>query len=137
MICKIHKLNELVNYKYVVVLSKYKGQILLSRHKDRSTWETQGGHIEADETPYEAAVRELFEEAGAVKFNITPAFDYFTEREDIRANGMVFKALIVKLAVIPDREMAEVRNFSRLPAELTYPEITPLLFEYALKNNML
>ena len=47
----------------MVVLSRYRGKILLSRHKDRDTWETQGGHIEPGETPLEAARRELRQES--------------------------------------------------------------------------
>jgi 8-oxo-dGTP diphosphatase len=137
MKCSIYKLNELKKYKYVVILSKYKGQILLSRHRDRSTWETQGGHIEAGETPYAAAERELYEESGAVRFTLTPAFDYRTERENWQANGMVFVADIDVLEAIPKSEMAQVRGFTQLPPELTYPEITPLLFEYAAKYRLL
>ena len=76
MECKTYDFNELKTYKYVVVLSTCKGKIMLSRHKKRSTWETQGGHIEPGETPMEAAKRELYEESGAVKFTITAAFDY-------------------------------------------------------------
>lgn len=52
MICKTYDLNSLKEYKYVVILSEYNGKIVLSRHKQRTTWETQGGHIEQGETPY-------------------------------------------------------------------------------------
>lgn len=65
MICKTFELGELEHYKYVVVLSIHAGKIVLSRHKARATWETQGGHIEPGETPIEAAKRELYEESGA------------------------------------------------------------------------
>lgn len=70
MRCKTYEINALKNYKYVVILSESHGKIILSRHKERTTWETQGGHIEAGETPLEAAKRELFEESGAVDFDI-------------------------------------------------------------------
>lgn len=51
MVSRTFDLGGLETYKYVVVLSEYNGKILLSRHKDRTTWETQGGHIEDGETP--------------------------------------------------------------------------------------
>src|SRR5450759_3451320 len=35
-------------------------RLVLCRHRDRSTWETPGGHIEPGESPREAAVRELY-----------------------------------------------------------------------------
>lgn len=132
MICEIHPVNELKNYKYVVVLSRYDGKILLSRHKDRTTWETQGGHIEEGETPFEAAKRELYEESGAVDYDMAPLCDYWAGTEDRSdwANGMVFRAVIHRLGPIPESEMAEVKCFDSLPDSLTYPAITPVLFDY-------
>lgn len=137
MITKTYSVGELKKYKYVVVLSYYNGKILLSRHKDRSTWETQGGHIEENETPLKAAKRELFEESGAIDYSIVPVCDYWSGTEDMShgANGMVFKALINKLGTIPESEMAEVRQFDALPDNLTYPAITPVLFNYLVQMN--
>ena len=117
--------------KYVVVLSVYEGKYLLSRHKERSTWETQGGHIEPGETPLEAAKRELYEESGAVGFDIVPLFDYEAGDRIGSATGVVFGACIRKLSAIPDSEMAEVYAFDALPKNLTYPNITPYLFRWA------
>ena len=48
MITKTYPVGTLPAYKYVVVLSEYQGKILLSRHKKRTTWETQGGKIEPE-----------------------------------------------------------------------------------------
>lgn len=117
-------------YKYVVILSRYEGKILLSRHKARTTWETQGGHIEAGETPIEAARRELFEESGARAYTMVPLFDYRSEDKDTGngANGVVFAADIRALGDMPESEMAEVRTFEALPQNLTYPAITPEIF---------
>ena len=136
MTSKIYDINTLEQYKYVVVLSEFEGKILLSRHKDRTTWETQGGHIEDGETPMEAAKRELYEESGALDFDIEPLCDYWAgvEGTDDWANGMVFKAKIKKLDRIPDSEMAEVKQFDVLPGELTYPTITPVLFNYLFQK---
>ncbi|MBQ7774463.1 MAG: NUDIX domain-containing protein [Lachnospiraceae bacterium] len=130
MVCEVFDVGELQDYKYVVVLSHYKGKILLSRHKDRTTWETQGGHIEAGETPLEAAKRELYEEAGAVQFTIESLCDYWAGRPELRrgAGGVVFVAEITELGALPESEMAEVRMFDSLPENLTYPDITPKLF---------
>ncbi len=130
MISKTYELGTLKHYKYVVVLSEYNEKILLSRHKERKTWETQGGHIENGETPLEAAKRELFEESGAVDFEIIPFCDYWAGNPDTGegANGMVFTAAINRLDKLPESEMAEVKTFDQLPKELTYPAITTVLF---------
>ena len=128
MTCKVCPLGTLTPYKYVVVMSKYQGKILLSRHRDRSTWETQGGHIEPGETPMDAARRELYEESGAVDFDIRPIFDYWAGDENGGASGQVFAAEIRTLGPMPKSEMAEVRAFDEVPPNVTYPAITPELF---------
>lgn len=132
MKCQTYRLGSLSKYKYVVVLSEYDGKILLSRHKERTTWETQGGHIEVGETSLDAAKRELFEESGAIDFDIEPVCDYraWNENTGHGANGVVFKAVIRTLGKLPESEMAEVHTFNKLPDNLTYPAITPLLFHY-------
>ena len=131
MISKTFDLGSKPPYKYVVVLSRYQSKILLSRHRNRDTWETQGGHIEPGESPEVAARRELFEESGAVDFDLKPLCDYWVwdGYHDSSAGGVVFTAEIRQLGPLPDREMAEVGCFDALPDNLTYPEITPVLFE--------
>jgi 8-oxo-dGTP diphosphatase len=130
MKCVIYPLNSLKEYKYVVVFSIYQGKLLLSRHKQRKTWETQGGHIEPGETPFMAAGRELHEESGAEIYTLAPLCDYYAEDDSSHANGIVFSAHIEKLGPIPESEMAETSLFDSLPEKLTYPFITPVLFRY-------
>ena len=134
MYCNIYNLNELDNYKYVVVLSEYNGKILLSRHKKRATWETQGGHIEEGESPIETARRELFEESGIRDAEIIPVCDYYGYDATSHANGMVFAAIVHELGSLPDSEMAEVKAFDHFPEELSYPFVTPVLFEECRKR---
>ncbi len=126
--CKCLPLNCGGELRFVVVLSFCDGKLLLSRHKDRATWETQGGHIEPGETPLEAAKRELYEESGAVEFTITPLFDYLAGDDLGSAYGQVFRADITKLGDLPESEMAEVKLFDTLPEHVTYPHITPVLY---------
>jgi 8-oxo-dGTP diphosphatase len=128
--CSKYPLNSFENYKYVVVLSRYQGQWLFSKHRQRSTWETQGGHIEPGETPIEAARRELYEESGALEYTLRPCCDYQAGDEHTSGSGVVFVAEITRLGPMPAWEMERVQAFDGLPADLTYPEITPHLFEY-------
>ena len=131
MICKTYPFGSLKQYKYALVLSEYQGKILLSRHKARSTWETQGGHIEPGEQPLDAAKRELFEESGAVDFTLTPLCDCRAgeEETDDWDNGIAYRAVIRELGPLPESEMAEVRQFDALPENLTYPAIVFSLFQ--------
>jgi 8-oxo-dGTP diphosphatase len=124
----------LKTYKYVVIMAKYQSKWILCKHKKRDTWETAGGHIELGETPLDAAKRELFEETGAVTFDIKPLFDYWASDDTSEANGMVFYAEIYELNDLPESEMERVKCFETLPPNLTYRDITPLLFQYLEDN---
>lgn len=131
---RIFPLNTLTNYKYVVVCSFYGGRLVLSRHKQRATWETQGGHIEPGETPLDAAKRELFEEGGITDAELFPVCDYLGYDLESQANGVVFLARVRSIASLPESEMAEIQMFDELPKELTYPNVTPTLMDEAAKR---
>ena len=134
MLSKVFPLNTFPAYKYVVILSRMDGRWLLSRHRERTTWETQGGHIEEGETPLAAARRELYEESGATDYAIRPLCDYWAGDRQGSAVGVVFLADIRALGPLPDSEMAEVHAFDRLPENLTYPVITPVLAREVLAS---
>ena len=127
--CRVFPADTFPVFRYVVVFSRMNGQWLFSRHRQRQTWETQGGHIEPGETPLEAAKRELYEESGATRFTISPVLDYWAGVDQDSAVGAVFLAEITELGPLPHSEMAEVRAFDDLPEDVTYPAITPVLFE--------
>lgn len=127
MKCTIHELGELRKYIYVAIVSRYGGHLLLSRHAERHTWETQGGHIEPGETPERAARRELYEESGALEYTLYPLCDYWAAG----TGGVAFYAEIERLGPLPPSEMVERRRFDEMPRALTYPEITPKLIEKA------
>ncbi len=94
---RLYPLGTLADYRFVVLLSRMDGQFLLSRHRARTTWQNQGGHIEPGETPIEAARRELFEESGALDYDIAPLCDY----QFPHGAAMVFTANIRRLGHLP------------------------------------
>ena len=97
---------------FTAICTNLDGKWILSMHEERDTWETQGGHIEAGETPLECARRELFDSNGC-------------------ANGMVFLALAKSIGELPESEMKAVKAFDSLPDNLTYPQVTPRFFKEA------
>ena len=90
MQCRIYPAGTFPDCKYVVIFSRYCGELLLSRHRDRLTWETQGGHIEPGETPLQAAYRELYEESGALESGLSHVFDYCVTDAGGTGTGAVF-----------------------------------------------
>ena len=131
--CRVFPLNYLPSYKYTVICANYKGKWILSRHKKRDTWETQGGHIEAGETPLEAAKRELFEESGIRDADVYPVCDYWGFNPFRCSNGMVFLAVVHSIGELPESEMQEIGIFDELPENLTYPQTSPVLYREAEK----
>lgn len=56
-----------MKYKKSITATVYvinNGKVLLHQHKKYKTWFPLGGHIEEDEFPHEAALREVKEESG-------------------------------------------------------------------------
>lgn len=136
MICRINPPLGEEEWIFVVVLSYENGKLLLSRKKEKTTWETQGGHIEPGESAGQAAQRELWEESGTVRATLTPLFSYWAGEENgSGASGGVFLAEIEERGDLPPAfEMEEVCAFSSLPENLSYPAITPILFQEAKRR---
>ena len=131
--CKIYPLHSLSPYKYVVICSSYQGKWILSKHRERDTWETQGGHIENGETPLECAKRELFEESGICDAEIYPVCDYVGYNSKSSSNGVVFLAVVHSIGHLPKSEMDDICIFDTLPKNLTYPLTSPVLYSEAEK----
>lgn len=115
---------------FAVIVSKYNNLWVYCKHKDRKTWEIPGGHREQWETIDMAAKRELYEETGAVEFDLTPVSAYSVKRDmESESFGMLYYANITKLSDLPDSEIEKIDFFKVIPDELTYPLIQPKLQE--------
>lgn len=116
---------------FAVIMTKYNGQWIYVRHKDRMTWEIPGGHREDNESINDTAARELFEETGAKKFRLSPVCIYSVEKDEevdyTESFGQLFFAEVEELEKLPLFEIKEIKLFDDMPDELTYPLIQPFL----------
>ncbi|QSO49167.1 NUDIX domain-containing protein [Alicyclobacillus mengziensis] len=61
----------------VLVFPIFDGHVIWVRHPRRG-WEVPGGKLEPGETPEDAAIREVFEESGAILENVEWVGEYHT-----------------------------------------------------------
>lgn len=121
-----------ISLAYVVIAARHNSQWMFVRHKERSTYEIPGGHIESGEDYIAAAKRELYEETGAKNFALDFVSIYTVTTDEKFSGGYLFFADVKELSTLPDYEMAEVVLMDQLPENLTYPLIQPHLFNRML-----
>lgn len=119
---------------FVVITAKYKDSWIVVNHKERSTWEIPGGHIEPFEKVTSAAKRELFEETGAKKFKLIPLKNYSVSDGKKISYGQLFYADVFSLSQLPESEIKSIKFVDTLPKENTYPLIQPKLFNEVLNE---
>ena len=115
--------------KFAVIVSQYKGKWVLCRHKERDTYECPGGHREVGENIFDTAKRELWEETGAIQFDIKPVCVYSVVIDSTETFGMLYFADIFEFEKLPQLEIEKIELFDILPSNWTYPLIQPLLIE--------
>jgi 8-oxo-dGTP diphosphatase len=119
---------------YSVVTARYGDKWIFVRHHRRKTFEIPGGHIEAEELPYDAAKRELMEETGAIKFSLQCVSTYSVTMGNETRFGKLYYAIVSEIGVVPDTsEIEEIAFMNNLPVPVTYPDIQPLLFKKVLE----
>jgi 8-oxo-dGTP diphosphatase len=115
--------------KFAVIAAVYNGKWIFCRHKMRDTYEIPGGHREPGEDIQDTARRELWEETGAVRFELSPVAVYSVTAGGTTTYGKLFYARVHELGPLPEMEIGEVVLLDELPERLTYPTIQPLLFK--------
>jgi 8-oxo-dGTP pyrophosphatase MutT (NUDIX family) len=92
----------------VAVFVVWEGKVLLHFHRKLGMWLPPGGHIERDELPDEAAVREVLEETGVEVALVGE------RREDIEAPVQLHRPVGVQLENIgPDHQHIDLIYFAR------------------------
>lgn len=119
--------------KFAVIAAKTNGKWVFCKHKNRNTLEIPGGHREKGEDILATAKRELYEETGAIRFEIRPVCVYsVTVSNNFDGNetfGMLYYADISEFENELHCEIEKIVITDNLPTDWTYPEIQPALLK--------
>lgn len=79
--------------KHVLIVSRYKGNWLLTKHRERGL-EFPGGKVEVGETAEEGAVREVFEETGGKVATLDYIGQYYVDgRKDYVIKNLYYATI--------------------------------------------
>lgn len=126
--------------QFAVIISKSNGKWVFCKHKERNTYEVPGGRRKKNETILACAKRELYEETGAVEFDITPICVYSVigktrvNESGEESFGMLYFADIKQFETELHSEIECIELFDELPKAWTYPLIQPLLIEEYMRR---
>ncbi len=127
--------------KFAVILTVHNGKWVFCKHKERDTLEVPGGHREPGEDILSTAKRELYEETGALKYEIQPICVYSVTRPENfdgkESFGMLFFADVKEFEGELHSEIEKTVITKELPSNWTYPDIQPKLLEEAEKRGFI
>jgi len=127
--------------KFAVIISTYQEKWVFCKHKERDTYEVPGGHREPGEDILTTAKRELYEETGAIDFDIKPVCVYSVVRVNEKDEGfqeesfgMLYAAEIKEFEGELHNEIEKIIITEKCPPNQTYPLIQPKLMQEAIRR---
>ncbi|MDE5963877.1 MAG: NUDIX domain-containing protein [Eubacterium sp.] len=127
--------------KFAVIISKTNGKWVFCKHKERNTYEVPGGHREKNEDIVDTARRELYEETGALRFDLKPICVYSVTTEDNfdgkETFGLLCYADIYEFEEKLHSEIEKIIITEKLVENWTYPLIQPELIKEAKRRGVI
>ena len=126
--------------KFAVIIAKYEGKWVFCKHRERDTYELCGGHREAGEAIIDTAKRELYEESGALTFDLQKICVYGVQKDEAfngeESFGMLYYADVKSFEPQLHYEIEKIVLTEKLIEHWTYPDIQPALIEEAIKRGI-
>lgn len=113
--------------RFAVIVSRSDGKWVFCKHRKRETYEVPGGRREPGEPILETAKRELYEETGALDYDMWPVCVYSVAADGQETYGMLYFADIRTFEGELHSEIERISVMKRLPENWTYPLIQPKL----------
>lgn len=135
---KIYKCAPDDQLKFAVIVARTNGKWVFCKHRGRETYESPGGRREAGESIMETARRELYEETGAIKYDIKPVCYYSVTIPGVfdgeETFGLLCYANITEFEKELHCEIEKIIITDELPDNLTYPLMQPVLLAEIMKR---
>lgn len=127
--------------KFAVIISKTNSKWVFCKHKERNTYEFPGGHREENEDIIDTARRELYEETGALRFDLKPICVYSVTSDDHfnsdETFGLLCYADIDEFEEQLHSEIEQIIITDSLVDNWTYPLIQPELIKEAERRGFI
>lgn len=126
--------------KFAVIITRHVDKWVFCKHRKRETYEVPGGHREPGEVIEETARRELYEETGALDFDLVPICVYSVASVDEKGMegeetfGMLYVAEVRTFEEELHSEIEKIVLMEDLPQDWTYPDIQPYLIREAQRR---
>ncbi|MGG4481453.1 NUDIX domain-containing protein [Paenibacillus illinoisensis] len=108
---------------FVIMVAQFQEKYVVVYNNKRKGWEFPGGTCEPGETPLNAAGRELYEETGAIRFNLEP-FGIYKMNGNL---GMVYYASVEEFNSmsfeLPNHEIGGLKLVDALPSGMSFGEM--------------
>ncbi len=126
--------------KFAVIITRHVDKWVFCKHRKRETYEVPGGHREPGEVIEETARRELYEETGALDYDLDPICVYSVASVDEKGMegeetfGMLYVAEVRTFEEEVHSEIEKIVLMEDLPQDWTYPDIQPYLIREAQRR---